>query len=421
VVVGLVVFLLLAPNRIPKVGTALLGSVGSVLLILAALDRPELRKEPLTAAARHQGDELLAMAIVVCVGVALIQAGMALASRYELVPRVRAIPRRSAAATFLAALMAGTVVAIAAGVPGEVSDRWSEFKDPKFLVSEGDRNEPARLANASGNGRYQLWTAAVDANETARMKGIGPGAFEFWWARNGKIDTGFVRDAHSLYVETLAELGFVGLALLVVFLGTVLVAGVINSLRGPPERRLPRAAATAACAAFLIFVAVDWAWELSVLPVAFVLLGAVAVSRRARKSSSRPRVQPVLRWGSVGLAVLALVAIVIPLAGTTAVRDSHRDVADRQLSPALRAASNAVDVQPGAGTPRLQRALVLELQGDLSGAAGAATAATRKEPTNWRTWFVLSRLEAKRGHGKASVRAYRKAKSLNPRSRLFAP
>jgi Flp pilus assembly protein TadD len=63
---------------------------------------------------------------------------------------------------------------------------------------------------------------------------------------------------------------------------------------------------------------------------------------------------------------------------------------------------------------------VLEAEGDLALAATAARGATQRESTNWRTWMVLSRIEAKRGRASAAVRDYRKAKSLDPLSPLFA-
>ena len=47
--------------------------------------------------------------------------------------------------------------------------------------------------------------------------------------------------------------------------------------------------------------------------------------------------------------------------------------------------------------------------------------ATAREQTNWRNWLVLARLEAKQGHADAAIRAYARAKSLNPRSPLFNP
>jgi cytochrome c-type biogenesis protein CcmH/NrfG len=49
-----------------------------------------------------------------------------------------------------------------------------------------------------------------------------------------------------------------------------------------------------------------------------------------------------------------------------------------------------------------------------------AREATNKEDVNWRNWFVRSRLEARNGDAEAALRSYREAKSLNPRSGLFA-
>ncbi|MCL4287909.1 MAG: tetratricopeptide repeat protein, partial [Thermoleophilia bacterium] len=71
-------------------------------------------------------------------------------------------------------------------------------------------------------------------------------------------------------------------------------------------------------------------------------------------------------------------------------------------------------------SPYLQQALVFELGGDYDEAAQAATRATEEEPTNWRNWFVLSRIEAERGDPKAAVAAFGEARSLNPKSLLFA-
>ena len=57
--------------------------------------------------------------------------------------------------------------------------------------------------------------------------------------------------------------------------------------------------------------------------------------------------------------------------------------------------------------------------GELGDAAAAARAATEREATNWRTWLVLSRIEAERGRAAAAVRAFRRARSLNPHFSLF--
>jgi cytochrome c-type biogenesis protein CcmH/NrfG len=69
----------------------------------------------------------------------------------------------------------------------------------------------------------------------------------------------------------------------------------------------------------------------------------------------------------------------------------------------------------------MQQALVLELQGSLDEAAEQARAATEREPTNWETWFVLSRIQAQRGKDGAALKAFRTARSLDPKSPLLNP
>ena len=124
-----------------------------------------------------------------------------------------------------------------------------------------------------------------------------------------------------------------------------------------------------------------------------------------------------------GIAIAAVVAIgliAIPLAATRALRDSQAEARGADLATALTRADQARRLQSYASGPRLQRALVLERAGSLDAAAGSARAAIRRSPQDWRLWLVSSRFEAKRGNAEASVAAYRRARSLNPRSRIFA-
>ena len=109
------------------------------------------------------------------------------------------------------------------------------------------------------------------------------------------------------------------------------------------------------------------------------------------------------------------------MAGALATRDSRAAAADGRLAAALRTAAPRERLQPYAATPHLQRALVLEQAGALASAAAAARAATADEPTNWRTWFVLARIDARRGEAARRGRgAAQSARRLNPRSPLLA-
>ncbi len=123
----------------------------------------------------------------------------------------------------------------------------------------------------------------------------------------------------------------------------------------------------------------------------------------------------------VGAAILGLAAVSIPLAGATALRESQASARSGNLDTAIAKARSAQAVQPYGATAQVQKALILERAGDLRGAAAAISLATKREPTNWRPWLIRSRIDAASGDPRASVRAFRKARTLNPRSALFQP
>jgi tetratricopeptide (TPR) repeat protein len=414
-IVALAIFLALASDRLPKLLTLLPAAGGSAILILAADRREELQEGLLNAAARQQRDEMVPIVLTVCLAVGLIQAGLSFASQKGMRPRWTFPSRRQTLVATGAGLVAVLVALAAIDAPDRVSDAWVEFKQPG---GPGDGTE--RLTSFAGQSRYQLWQAAADQNASKPLTGTGPGTFEFWWAREGN-EAETVRDAHSLYMQTLGELGIIGLALLVAFLLTVFASGARSLLRADDRDRPMFAAAIAGCAAFCITAAFDWMWQIPVLPVALLLLAAVLVAPTMRSESTSSVVARLpFRLTAAAVAIAAVATIAIPLASTTLVRQSEADVRDGDLTGALEAARDAQGAQPSAATPRLQQALVLEELGELAPAAEAARAATERESTNWRTWLVLSRIEAERGRAPEAVRAYRKARSLNPHFSLFA-
>jgi hypothetical protein len=421
--IAVVAFLILAPDRLPKLATVAVAGGASGVLFWAEEQREALDRGIATPAARSEGDEMLVILLVACAVVGLVQIGIGLAARSERRPDWLRVSPRATGLSFAIAVVALIIVGVAAGGPGRLSDEWETFKEREG--AEAGEKRSSQLLDFSGSGRYQFWEAAVDANETDPLVGIGPGTWEYWWAEHGSYAAP-VRDAHSLYIETLAELGIVGLVLIGSFSLAVLLISTVRCVRAPPEIRVAVAAATAGCAAFVATAAVDWTWELGVLPAVFMMLAAVAVAGGddVPPSSARGRRSPVRRYGGrivmVALSVAALVAISLPLAGASAIQRSRDAAADGQLEDALADAREAIDIQPYAAAPRIQEALILEQLGDLDAAVAAAREATRDESVNWRNWLILSRLEARAGDASGALRAYREARSRNPRSGLFA-
>jgi O-antigen ligase len=423
--IGLGAFILLSPDRLPKIGTALIAGAGSAILFAAAEQRDALDRGVPTPAALEQGDSMLAVVLVVCVGVGLMQAGLGLLLRHGTRPSWMQVGRREAAIATAAVTAAVLVIGLAAGGAGAVGDAIDDFKSREGQDAAVDESRGAQILDFNSSGRYQFWEAAAEANASDPWKGIGPGTFEYWWSREGSY-AGFVRDAHSLYLETLGELGIIGLVLVGGFVLGVLGLGAVRALRAPPETRLAIAAATAGCAAFAAAAAVDWTWELGVLPAIFMGLAAIAVAAGARhpRTSSPGRPWLVGNGGRIAVCVLAvagIAAVSVPLTAADDLSASRAAVADGDLSGAFDDARNASDVEPYAASPHLQQALVLERAGRIEAAAIEASLATADEPTNWRTWFVRSRLEARVGDAEGSVAALRRARELHPNNPLLQP
>jgi O-antigen ligase len=411
--IALVVFVALTPDRLAIVPTALLSGLGSLVLIVAGDRRDALQHGLLNASADRQGDELLLIVLVVCAAVGVLHAALAFAARGRERPAWTRVSRGQALAALAVGGLVFLIAAGFAGAPGRASDAWAEFKEKG---SPGKGTE--RLGSAAGQNRYQLWSAAVKENGSEPLTGTGSGTFEYWWARNADVPE-IVRDTHSLYLQTLGELGIVGLIVLAGFLGVVLAGGCFVLFGAEAGDRSPLAAALAGCVAFFVTATFDWMWQLPVLPVALLLLAAALLTAGRGAARAQKGLPLAPRIGMAAVALAAIVAIAIPLASASLVRSSEAEAREGDLPGALEDARTAQNVQPGAASPRLQQALVLEAQGEFPAAAQAAREATDREPTNWRTWLILSRIEAENGDAASAVLAYREARSLNPLSPIF--
>lgn len=409
------VFFLLSADRLPKLLVLLVTGAGGAALIAAADSRNALQHGLSNAAAHSQGSELLWIVVLVCVVAGVVVAALTGARAAASRPSWTRISKRRSGQAALGAVAVLLVAALALGAPHRIANGWDEFKQ-----GGGAGSGAGRLGSVAGQSRYQLWSAAVRENATKPLIGTGSGTFEFWWARDGNTDE-TVRDTHSLYLQTLGELGIVGLIVLVAFLVIVLVAAGRRLIAAGAEARASLAAALAGFLAFCITSVFDWMWQIPVLPVLMLLLASVLlIDREAAPPGEGSRIRRLpLRLALALAAIVAIVAIAIPLASTSLVRQSEADARAGDLAAALKEARSAQNVQPYAATPRLQQALVLEAQGRFGQAAEAARAATEREKTDWRNWLVLSRIEAENGEARAAVRDYVRAKSLNPRSTLF--
>jgi hypothetical protein len=153
------------------------------------------------------------------------------------------------------------------------------------------------VTGGAGSQRNAYWHVARQVVAAHPALGAGAGSFgPEWFARGDVARYGGALDAHNLYLETLAELGPVGLALLLVFLAV------------PLTRARTNAVAASAYIAFLVHALLDWDWEMPAVTLAAVLLGgSLLLPQRGRPLPERTRF--ALAAVAVALALAALVGL----------------------------------------------------------------------------------------------------------------
>ena len=252
----------------------------------------------------------------------------------------------------------------------------------------------AAALSFEGHQRELYWGVAWGAVEERPLLGAGAGTFAQLWVLERDTDAS-ARDAHSLYLETLAEQGPLGLGLLVAALGVPLVAA----------RRRPRPLLLGAYAAFLAHVGIDWDWELTAIALAGVLLGASFVLE-SREEGARVRARPL--WA--GVALVLVVASAVTLAGALSLERARDSLREGRTEDARERARQATRLAPWSTDAALVEAEARLALGDGPGARATAREALELDAREWRLWALLARAS----DGAERERALARARSLNP-------
>lgn len=421
--VAALVLLFLLSRRVELIWTLLLTAIGTTVLSLMANARGDLLHGLSTPAAYSQG-RVMALACVVCV----LLVGLARYFGDRVLARTAALSRLSPRTLIAAPVVVVLVAVVVAILIIGPADAFNQFVDSKDIAGAG----AGHLTSTTGSGRYQFWGAALDAFASKPVLGIGAGNYELWWNTHASIPV-VTLDAHSLYLETLAELGVVGLILLLGFLGVVIVSAARRLAAKIPEDRTAAVVALALFAAALTSAALDWTWE---LPAAFApaivaaaLLTGAATERAPAKErgpvsveangSRRRRRRPRAQFG-IGIATILVAWIAIWAAGDQLVAavklDDSRNAVDRgQLDTAAQDARDAAAIQPWSPEPQLQLALIEKDEGNLAAASEAARKAVDAASDDWRPWLVAVEINAALGKPRVAQLALARANELSPR------
>jgi hypothetical protein len=300
--VALVLYVLLAQPRglITAVPAAV---VPAAIAVKVAYGATLLAQVDYSSAAAAPQARRVALVLAACMAAAALlrAAALPLDARIQ---RVRLSPAQLRGARW--ALVAGVVVVLvggglAAGAPRKIAHARETFSRGQYLAGTNDLRQ--RLTSAVDNGRIDDWRVALDGFRDSPLHGTGAGTYALTWQLRRPAPPVQINDGHSLYLETMSELGVPGLALIAVALGTLLVGG-LRGLRGP--ERHARGALVATGAMLAIHAGVDWDWEMPALFVWFFGAGGIALAAREGAERVGGLSRAVRVAAALGVLVLAI-------------------------------------------------------------------------------------------------------------------
>lgn len=400
--IGCACALALDTRRLQLASTLLLLAPAPAVAALLASRSDALThtKVPLVDAV-HDGHRL-------ALAVALLAPATALCGLVGIVLERRLHPPRSLRLAYIGILCVIPLVALALlfaryGTPAHIASRaYNSFKSPP---AEG-ANLNKRLLSLTSNGRIDLWHVAWVDYEHHSALGSGAGTYARHWFENrpGNRSTTFnARDAHGVYIETLAELGPVGLLLLLAGLAVPLTAAI-------RARREPLAAFLfAAYVAFVLHAGVDWDFELPAVGLAGLLCGAALIVA-ARGDTSPRQWRGVLRGGALAVTVALTGFALFGLIGNSALASSDSARDDHNWTKAESQARKARRLMPWSPEPWVALGSAQYAAGQVEAARTSFRRAVAKDPGDWNLWFDLAAVTT----GKERTTALAHARRLNP-------
>ncbi len=307
--IGLVVYVLFARPR-GLLGGVLSTAPPTAVLIVAAYHAKLLDTvDPTTPAAVSQGHHVALVAcLCACASAGLCSICALLLDPRSLrrslaPPRMRASTRR---AVIAAGLCAAIALAVALGAPHAGANDWSRFISG--APTRGGSDLRRRLTDPSNDGRTDLWRVALNGFTASPLHGYGAGMYQTLWDR-ARPHFVYTINAHSLYLQAMAELGAPGIALLAILLGAVL-GGLALRARARGPRRSLYGVLLACAVVWAVRAGVDWDWEMPVVTLPFFAAAGLALSPRGRARA--PGWTPGARGRTI-LSLLCIAGVVLPV------------------------------------------------------------------------------------------------------------
>ena len=328
------------------------------------------------------------------------------------------------------ACAAFAVVGAAALAAGRIEDRLSQnyqgFVSNGTAAGSAATDQRSRLISGSG-ARYDYWRVAIDAFVERPFGGVGAGNYDRPYFRLRRTSED-VTQPHSIEMQTLAELGIVGAALLAAFIGALGVGvwRMREAARRSPLEHALMIGAVGVIVAWLVQTSVDWLHLIPGLTAIPLLMAAVVLRERAPVAvpaavpGPRGRLPFATRPAVIAGAALAALALVV--AGGSLSRQGLADYFQQRAENALandplqaiREANRSLRLDSENPDTYYIKAAALARFNQADPAKATLGQALAKEPDNFVTWTLLGDLAVRRGRYREAQRNYRRALALNP-------
>ncbi len=437
VVVGLGMWFVFVPFRLRATLLLALGAIGGTVATGWALAHHAITHDGATLAARTSaGHEFGMVLLATLAGSALL----GLAAAYASDRTAFSDPVRRRIGTALVVLVALVPVAAVAGMAassrgltGEVSHVWHTLTSSS-ATQPG--NDPGRIA-ALGNSRPLYWSEGIKVGEHALLAGTGAGGFDTAHTRYSS-NTLAVAHAHSFVIETFADFGLIGLAVIVALL--VAWARAVRRTLGFGAHRgqgegdgAERAGLLTLLAVVVTFGAsslIDWTWFIPGLAVPALacagwLAGRGPLQRPVGRAAERRRLSTSPGAAAAGLGIVAATIVAAwfvwqPLHSQNDFNGAITAMASGNSTAALADAQSAAAADPVSVEPLWELSEIYSARHDPTAARQELVKAANVQPANPETWEQLGEFDLAQQQPIVAVLEFQTAEFLD-RSSLALP
>ncbi len=424
-IVGLVFWFATVPLRLRGALVLALAAAGAAALSAYALATHALTHDQVPLHSRTSAGHTFGLVLVAVLALTTA-AGFLAASGMDRTALSDPLRRRVAVVllagvAILPLLGVAALAASSRGLTGEVSHIFSTLTS----TNGGASNTPGRLVEL-GNTRGRYWSEGLKVGEHALLKGSGAAGYGTAATRY-TTDPMVVPHAHSFVIETFADLGLIGIAVMIGLVAAWSLAAWRTLAGASTSERLTERVGLltllAVVITFGVHSAIDWTWFVPGTAVPALLCAGWLAGRGPSTDGvgRAPERRRLIASPGIGAAVIAIVAVTLlltwamwqPLRSADANSAAIAALGEGDTKAAINDARAAAAEDPVTVDPLFQLAVMYTAIGDQQAARDELLSAVHRQPENPQTWLQLGEFYLHLDRPAAALGPLTRARSLD--------